>query len=132
MIAEEVATVYPELVTRTATGEVQTVKYQDLIPMLLNELQHEHQARQQESARVAALEAQLAALQALVAARLVQTVAQDGPGDSMRYYCTSSLLVKGDHDEPGIDASQRDASASLLPPRLKLLRQDERVASKAE
>ena len=84
LIAEEVATVYPELVTRTATGEVQTVKYQDLIPMLLNELQHEHQARQQESARVAALEAQLAALQALVAARLGQTGAQDAPGDSIR------------------------------------------------
>jgi hypothetical protein len=84
LIAEEVATVYPELVTRTATGEVQTVKYQDLIPMLLNELQHEHQARQQESARVAALEAQLAALQALVSARLGQTGAQDGPGDSIR------------------------------------------------
>src|SRR5262249_35568860 len=66
LIAEEVATVYPELVTRTATGEVQTVKYHELIPMLLNELQHEHQARQQESARVAALEAKLAALQALV------------------------------------------------------------------
>jgi hypothetical protein len=26
------------LVTRTSTGEVQTVKYQELIPMLLNEL----------------------------------------------------------------------------------------------
>jgi len=79
LIAEEGATVYPELVTRTATGEVQTVKYQDLIPMLLNELQHEHHARQQESARVAALEAQLAALLALVAARLGQAV-----GDSVR------------------------------------------------
>src|SRR4029077_1253248 len=83
LIAEEVASVYPELVTRTATGEVQTVKYQELIPMLLNELQRQHQARQQESARVAALEAQLAALQALVSARLGQTAAQDGPGDSM-------------------------------------------------
>src|SRR5262249_10116197 len=48
LIAEEVATVYPELVTRTATGEVQTVKYHELIPMLLNELQHEHQALQHE------------------------------------------------------------------------------------
>jgi hypothetical protein len=84
LIAEEVATVYPELVTRTASGDVQTVKYHELIPMLLNELQHEHQARQQESARVAALEAKLAALEALVAARLGQTVAQDGPGASMR------------------------------------------------
>jgi hypothetical protein len=84
LIAEEVAAVYPELVVRAATGEVQTVKYLELIPMLLNELQHEHQARQQESARVAALETQLAALQALVAARFGHTVAQDGPGESMR------------------------------------------------
>ena len=36
LVAEEVATVYPELVTRTATGEVQAVRYQELIPMLLN------------------------------------------------------------------------------------------------
>ena len=77
LIAEEVATVYPELVTRTATGELQTVKYHELIPMLLNELQREQ-------ARVAALEAQLAALQALVAARLTQTVTQDSVGDSRR------------------------------------------------
>ena len=38
LIAEEVAAVYPELVTRTATGEVQGVRYQELIPLLVNEL----------------------------------------------------------------------------------------------
>ena len=43
LIAEQVATVYPELVTRTAMGEVQTVKYHALIPMLLNELQRQRQ-----------------------------------------------------------------------------------------
>ena len=43
LIAEEVAAVYPELVTRAATGEVQTVRYQELIPMLLNELQRQRQ-----------------------------------------------------------------------------------------
>jgi hypothetical protein len=47
LIAEEVATVYPDLVTRTASGEVQTVKYQELIPMLLNELQKQRQEFQQ-------------------------------------------------------------------------------------
>ena len=41
LIAGEVAAVYPELVTRTATGEVQTVRYHELIPMLLNELQRQ-------------------------------------------------------------------------------------------
>jgi hypothetical protein len=43
LIAEQVATVYPDLVTRTATGEVQAVRYQELIPMLLNELQRVRQ-----------------------------------------------------------------------------------------
>ena len=69
LIAEEVATVYPELVTRTVTGEVQTVKYRELIPMLLNELQHEHQARQQDRAELATLRKELAELRAVVGAR---------------------------------------------------------------
>ncbi|MBZ0168536.1 MAG: tail fiber domain-containing protein, partial [Kofleriaceae bacterium] len=49
LIAEEVATLYPELVTRTATGEVLGVDYPQLIPLLLNELQvlkAEHQQAQ--------------------------------------------------------------------------------------
>src|SRR5262249_12290199 len=62
LIAEEVAAVYPELVTRTAEGEVQTVRYQELIPMLLNELQREHQARWEERAAVASLRQELAEL----------------------------------------------------------------------
>jgi trimeric autotransporter adhesin len=66
LIAEEVEKVYPELVTHTATGEVQTVKYQELIPMLLNELQRQRQAFQQESAEVAMLRKELADLRALV------------------------------------------------------------------
>ena len=55
LIAEEVATVYPDLVTRTASGEVQTVKYQELIPMLLNELQRQRQDFQREVAELRAL-----------------------------------------------------------------------------
>ena len=58
LLAEEVATVYPELVTHTTTGEVQTVKYQELIPMLLNELQRQREAlhhQQQELAELRAL-----------------------------------------------------------------------------
>ena len=43
LIAEEVAEVYPDLVTRLADGQVETVKYQVLDSMLLNELQKEHQ-----------------------------------------------------------------------------------------
>ena len=41
LIAEKVAAVLPELVTRTSSGEVHTVKYHELTPILLNELQRQ-------------------------------------------------------------------------------------------
>ena len=42
LIAEEVAEVYPDLVAYAADGEIQTVKYQVLDAMVLNEIQHLH------------------------------------------------------------------------------------------
>jgi hypothetical protein len=39
LIAEEVNEVFPELVATDKEGEIYSVKYQDIIPMLLNELQ---------------------------------------------------------------------------------------------
>jgi hypothetical protein len=42
LIAEEVAKVYPELVTRDEKGRVDGVRYDELAPMLLNEMQKEH------------------------------------------------------------------------------------------
>jgi len=39
LIAEEVAEVYPDMVVKGADGQTQTVQYQKLTPMLLNELQ---------------------------------------------------------------------------------------------
>jgi hypothetical protein len=51
LIAEEVAQVYPDLVVKNQHGEIETIQYQKLTPMLLNELQREHQhARQQDEA----------------------------------------------------------------------------------
>jgi hypothetical protein len=41
LIAEEVAEVYPDLVARSADGQIETVKYQVLDPMLLNEVQRQ-------------------------------------------------------------------------------------------
>src|SRR6202035_4844350 len=39
LIAEEVAKVYPELVIRDETGRIDGVRYDELAPMLLNEMQ---------------------------------------------------------------------------------------------
>ena len=41
LIAEEVAEVYPDLVAHSADGQIETVKYRLLDPMLLNEVQRQ-------------------------------------------------------------------------------------------
>jgi hypothetical protein len=69
LVAEEVAAVYPQLVTYGPTGEVRTVKYQEVIPMLLNELQRQQQAikrQEQELAEMSVLRKEMAELRALV------------------------------------------------------------------
>jgi hypothetical protein len=42
LIAEEVAEVYPDLVVTGADGQIETVQYHKLVPMLLNELKKQH------------------------------------------------------------------------------------------
>ena len=41
LIAEEVAKIYPELVIRDDAGKIQGVRYEELAPMLLNEMQRQ-------------------------------------------------------------------------------------------
>jgi hypothetical protein len=67
LIAEEVATVYPELVTRGATGEVEAVRYEALVPLLLHALQHQQRQVAELQAQNAAFAARLAQLEAAVA-----------------------------------------------------------------
>src|SRR4030095_9880207 len=66
LIAEEVAKVYPELVTKGADGKVESVQYHELIPMLLNEVQHQHQQLDTQAQELMELKAQNARLQAAV------------------------------------------------------------------
>src|SRR5262249_52565053 len=63
LIAEEVAQVYPELVTKGADGKVESVQYHELIPMLLNEVQHQQQALRAQSQHFRAQAQRLAELQ---------------------------------------------------------------------
>jgi hypothetical protein len=63
LIAEEVAEVYPDLVARDADGQIQTVQYQKLTPMLLNEVQKEHKLLEQQAKTIELLEKRLAALE---------------------------------------------------------------------
>jgi hypothetical protein len=57
LIAEEVAETYPDLVTHSADGQVETVKYQVLDSMLLNEVQRQQKEIQSLQERLAKMEA---------------------------------------------------------------------------
>lgn len=69
LIAEEVARIYPQLVTYDAEGRPTTVRYEALAPLLLNELKKER-------ARVRALEGEVARLD-LLESRLARLEASD-------------------------------------------------------
>ena len=75
LIAEEVDQVIPEMTVRDKDGQIQTVAYQMLPPMLLNEAQKQQKVIEALQARVEAQQAELDALKAQMAkilARLPQ------------------------------------------------------------
>jgi hypothetical protein len=72
LIAEEVAKVYPELTIRDQEGRIDGVHYDELAPMLLNEMQKEHATvatligqHETDAAKIASLEQQVARINAL-------------------------------------------------------------------
>jgi trimeric autotransporter adhesin len=67
LIAEEVEKIYPELVTRDEEGKPESVQYHELIPMLLNELQHQQRTLDAQVQQLAQLTAENARLQVAVA-----------------------------------------------------------------
>jgi hypothetical protein len=83
LIAEEVAEVYPDLVAHSADGQIETVKYQVLDPMLLNEVQKQNQRAQrqdetirqqrdqvsQQQEQIRKLEARLSALEGVLSGK---------------------------------------------------------------
>jgi hypothetical protein len=66
LIAEEVAKVYPDLVIRDEKGRIDGVRYDELAPMLLNEVQKRDAAQAEKNAyqekRIAAQDAEIRAL----------------------------------------------------------------------
>jgi len=52
LIAEEVARVYPELVSYDTDGKVVTVRYHEMVAMLLNELQKQSVEKQRQAEQI--------------------------------------------------------------------------------
>jgi DNA-binding protein Fis len=70
LIAEEVAKVYPELVIRDENGRIDGVRYDELAPMLLNEVQHQQSKIAMQSEKMRAMQERLTALEGLNRATL--------------------------------------------------------------
>jgi hypothetical protein len=87
LIAEEVDKVYPELVIRDARGRIQGVRYEELAPMLLNEMQHE---RKETSEKMQAL-FEKNAQQALEIRELKKTVVEMQAG-LLKLQATDALV----------------------------------------
>jgi len=60
LVTEEVAEVYPGLVAHSIDGQIETVLYQFLPPMLLNEYQKQQRAIEAQAAEIATLKRQVA------------------------------------------------------------------------
>jgi hypothetical protein len=61
-VAEEVAEIYPGLVVRDESGRIQGVRYDELAPMLLNELQQQQGRLAEQQAELQDMRSQLADL----------------------------------------------------------------------
>jgi Chaperone of endosialidase len=66
LIAEEVATVNPDLVVRNDNGEIYTVRYEAVNAMLLNEFLKEHRKVEEQGAMMAKQQKQIEALTATI------------------------------------------------------------------
>ena len=64
LIAEEVAQVYPELVVRTEEGRIDGVRYEELAPLLLNEVQQQQKQMATQAETIAAQNERLASQEA--------------------------------------------------------------------
>jgi len=62
LIAEEVAKIYPELVIRDDNGKIQGVRYDELAPMLLNEVQQQKAQLNEQGAEIRNMREQVAEL----------------------------------------------------------------------
>ena len=72
LIAEEVAEVYPDLVGRNPQGEAESVRYEQINAMLLNEFLKEHRKNEEQGATIAQQQKEIKALKAELKEQAVQ------------------------------------------------------------
>lgn len=65
LVAEDVATIFPELVVRDGNGRIESVQYHQLPALLLNELQKQHRTIAEQADQIRALTKRLEVLEAV-------------------------------------------------------------------
>jgi trimeric autotransporter adhesin len=83
LIAEEVANISPDLITRDEEGQPQTVRYEAINAMLLNEFLKEHKKVQQQETKIGGLEVTAAKQEATIAGLKSTVVRQQKAMDVM-------------------------------------------------
>ena len=106
LIAEEVAKVYPELVTRDEDGAIEGVRYDELTPLLLHALQRQQQTLQQQKQRLTTQQQELAALQTQNA-QLQATLAQRGTEQREHNTAVAARLERLEAAAQGTTVAQR-------------------------
>ena len=66
LIAEEVAEIYPELVVHDKDGEIYTIQYMNLIPILLTQVQHLEKQNQKQDMQIQELHTMIQGLKELI------------------------------------------------------------------
>ena len=93
LIAEEVAKVYPDLVGRNREGKPESVRYEQINTMLLNEFLKEHRKVADQSEQIAELKATVAELKSAFKAQAAQI---QKVNDQLRTQVVAPLVVAND------------------------------------
>ena len=80
LIAEEVADVYPDLVGRNLKGEPESVRYEQINAMLLNEFLKEHRKVEEQEATIAKVKSNAAKQEATITGVKIGNASPHGHG----------------------------------------------------
>lgn len=97
LIAEEVERVYPELVTRGDDGKVESVRYELLPALLINEAQRQAKEGKQKDAQIEALQRQIVSQQHQIAALKKKDAQIDALAERMNALERQSRVARPEH-----------------------------------
>jgi trimeric autotransporter adhesin len=103
LVAEQVRKIYPELVTYDDKGKLQSVRYEQLIPMLLNELQKQATETRELTHRLETKDRQLAAQQREIDALKQQNASINALSKRLTALEQQARMA---HPEPVLDRSR--------------------------